>query len=458
MRTPNAEKLRQILKSSFKDYDESTKNNKLKNFLKSLSVNELEALQYDWQIWARDDQLPPNHINGDEQAWHIWLLLGGRGAGKTRAGAEWVRAMALGIKPIATEPAKRIALIGETLGDVRRTMIEGVSGLLAIHPPAERPLFEPSKRRVTWPNGSIAEMFSAEDPEGLRGPQFMAAWSDELCKWSKPEETWDMLQFALRLGDAPRQVITTTPRATALIKFIINNEKTVIRRSKTSDNKTHLSKSFLKTVHEKYSGTRLGRQELEGELIEDREDALWQRDQIENLRKRTSPELERIVVAIDPPVTSGEKADLCGIIAAGIDTEGAGYILKDQSVQGLTPLKWAEVAVELYHNSNADRIVAEVNQGGELVEAILRQVDNSIPIKKVHATRGKFTRAEPVAALYEQGRICHIGCMQELEDQMCDFGPGGLSSGNSPDRLDALVWAITDLMLNTAPVPRMRRL
>lgn len=456
MRTQNAEKLRQALKNSFKVSEQKTE--ELSNFLNHLSLEELEALQYDWQIWARDDQLPPNHIKEGEQAWNIWLLLGGRGAGKTRAGAEWVRAMALGLEPIAKKPAKRIALIGETLGDVRRTMIEGVSGLLEIHRPNERPSFEPSKRRITWPNGSIAEIYSAEDPESLRGPQFMAAWCDEICKWPYAEETWDMLQFALRLGEAPRQVVTTTPRATALLKTIIANEKTVIAKSKTSDNKANLSSSFLKTIEEKYGGTRLGRQELDGELIEDREDALWQRDQIENARLRKAPELERIVVAIDPPVTSGENSDLCGIVAAGIDKEGHGYVLKDRSAKRATPLKWAQIAIELYHKIQADRIVAEVNQGGDLVETIFRQIDETVPIKKVHASRGKYTRAEPVAALYEQGRVLHVGCHSELEDQMCDFGLNGLSNGKSPDRLDALVWALTDLMLNTSAPPRMRRL
>ncbi len=462
MRTQSAEKLRQALKSSFKGSEKGTdgaKTRELKKFLEQLPLKELEALQHDWQIWARDDQLPPNHlINDHEQAWNIWLLLGGRGAGKTRAGAEWVRAMALGIKPITTEPAKRIALVGETLGDVRRTMIEGISGLLEIHPPEERPLFEPSKRRITWPNGSIAEMYSAEDPESLRGPQFMAAWCDEICKWPHAQDTWDMLQFALRLGEAPRQVVTTTPRSTALLKAIIVNDKTVIQRSRTQDNSANLSASFLKTVEEKYGGTRLGRQELDGELIEDREDALWQRGQIEKLRIRKAPELERIVVAIDPPVTSGEKADLCGIVAAGISQEGQGFVLNDQSVKRATPLKWAQIAVDLFHEMQADRIVAEVNQGGELVETILRQIDETVPIRKVHASRGKYLRAEPVAALYEQGRISHVGCYEELEDQMCDFGPGGLSNGKSPDRLDALVWAMTDLMLNTKVTPRMRRL
>ncbi len=420
-------------------------------------MESLEALIHEWQIWARDDQLPPpfskNHPN-----WHVWLLLGGRGAGKTRAGAEWVRSMALGISPIASEPAKRIALIGQTLGDVRRTMIEGTSGLMEIHPPHERPNFEPSKRRLTWPNGSIAEMFSAEDPDALRGPQFMAAWGDELCKWPNADTTWNMLQFALRLGEHPRQVMTTTPRPTALLKRIIKDPATIISRSKTTDNAAKLSGAFISSIRARYEGTRLGRQELDGELIEDRPDALWSRRELDRLRAKQTPELERIIVAIDPPVTEGAKADMCGLIAAGIGRDARCYILNDNSTKGLAPLKWAEAAIRLYHERGADRIVAEVNQGGDLVETVLRQVDPTVAIKKVHARRGKWLRAEPVAALYEQGRISHIGAFPELEDQMCDFGPGGLSSGRSPDRLDALVWAVTELMLKVRVTPRMRRL
>ena len=390
--------------------------------------------------------------------WHVWLLLGGRGAGKTRAGAEWVRAMALGKPPIATKPARRIALIGQTLGDVRRTMIEGCSGLLEIHPDGERPTFEPSKRRLTWPNGAIAEMFSAEDPDALRGPQFMAAWGDELCKWPNPEATWNMLQFALRLGQVPRQVMTTTPRPTALLKAIINDPATVISRSKTSDNAGHLSKAFLSKIEACYQGTRLGRQELEGELIEDRDDALWSRTALEALRVNAAPEMARIIIAVDPPVTEGAKADMCGVIAVGLGLDGLGYVLRDESTKGLAPLKWARSAIDLFHEIKADRLIAEVNQGGDLVEAVLRQVDPSVPIKKVHARRGKWLRAEPVAALYEQERVRHVGVFPALEDQLCDFGPGGLSSGQSPDRLDALVWALSELMLAPSLTPRLRRI
>ncbi|GJM01781.1 MAG: DNA-packaging protein [Rhodomicrobium sp.] len=448
MRTKSAARLRLALKNSSKDY-EFDKN------LKSLPIETLAALEHDWQIWARDDQLPPPLE--EEAPWHIWLLLGGRGAGKTRAGAEWIRAMALGLAPITEEPARRIALVGETLGDVRRTMIEGESGLLAIHPANERPLFEPSRRRLTWPNGSMAEMFSAEDPEGLRGPQFMAAWCDELAKWPNANETWDMLQFALRLGCAPRQVVTTTPRPTKLIKRLLKDEGTRIGRASTMDNAAHLSKGFMKNITSRYEGTRLGRQELAGELLQDRQDALWQRDALEAMRCSAAPELCRIIIAIDPPMTGSAKADLCGLIAAGLGADGRAYILADRSTQGLAPLKWAEAAIRLYHHYEADRLVAEVNQGGDLVETVLRQVDDTIAVTKVHAKRGKWLRAEPVAALYEQGRVAHVGPLPELEDQMCDFGPEGLSNGRSPDRVDALVWAVTDLLLKKTANPRLRR-
>ena len=412
---------------------------------------------YDWQLWARDDQLPPPY-DCPQSPWHIWLLLGGRGAGKTRAGAEWVRAMALGKPPFAEAPARRIALIGQSLGDVRRTMIEGCSGLLDIHPAHERPTFEPSKRRLTWPNGTIAEMFSAEDPDSLRGPQFMAAWSDEICKWPNAETAWDMLQFALRLGNHPRQVVTTTPRPTALIKRLLAEEKIIVAKSTTHDNAANLSKNFIKTVTEHYAGTRLGRQELGGELIDDRDDALWNRQLIDQQRVQKSPDLKRIIIAIDPPVTGGKTADMCGLIAAGVGIDERGYILKDASTQGFAPLKWAQNAIALYHQCEADQLVAEVNQGGDLVENILHQIDPNVPVKKVHAKRGKWLRAEPVATLYAQGRISHVGALPELEDQMCDFGPDGLSNGQSPDRLDALVWAVSELFLSQQPNPRMRRL
>ncbi|MQT12330.1 DNA-packaging protein [Segnochrobactrum spirostomi] len=410
----------------------------------------LDALLHDWPLWARDDQMPPD---GD---WTTWLVLGGRGAGKTRAGAEWVRAAVMG--RLGGPPAGRIALVGETLGDVRDVMIEGVSGLLAIHPRGERPTWQPSRRRLTWPNGAVAQGFSAEDPEGLRGPQFDAAWADEIAKWRHAEATWDMLQFGLRLGERPRQVATTTPRPVPLVKRLLADPRTAATRASTAMNAAFLAPGFLEAVVGRYAGTRLGRQELDGELIEDRSDALWRRGAIEAARVADVPALGRIVVAIDPPASSGAKADACGLVAAGLGEDGIGYVLADASEAGLRPAEWAKRAVALARRFEADSLVAEVNQGGEMVTAVIREVDPTAAVATVRATRGKWVRAEPVAALYEQGRVRHVGTFPALEDEMCDFGPAGLSSGRSPDRLDALVWAITALMLGRGGEPKVRRI
>lgn len=410
----------------------------------------LDALLHDWPLWARDDQMPPD---GD---WTTWLVLGGRGAGKTRAGAEWVRAAVMG--RLGGPPAGRIALVGETLGDVRDVMIEGVSGLLAIHARGERPTWQPSRRRLIWPNGAVAQGFSAEDPEGLRGPQFDAAWADEIAKWRHAEATWDMLQFGLRLGERPRQVATTTPRPVPLVKRLLADPRTAATRASTAMNAAFLAPGFLEAVVGRYAGTRLGRQELDGELIEDRSDALWRRGAIEAARVGDMPALGRIVVAIDPPASSGAKADACGLVAAGLGEDGVGYVLADASEAGLRPAEWAKRAVALARRFEADSLVAEVNQGGEMVSAVIREVDPTVPVATVRATRGKWVRAEPVAALYEQGRVRHVGTFPALEDEMCDFGPTGLSSGRSPDRLDALVWAITALMLGRGGEPKVRRI
>ena len=420
-----------------------------------MSDAELSALYFDWQVWARSDQLPPCATeNGDD--WRTWLILGGRGAGKTRAGAEWVRARALGLSPVGEIPAERIALIGETLAQVRATMIEGVSGLLSVHRAIERPRFESSKRQVVWPNGAVAQVFSAEDPDSLRGPQFAAAWCDEIAKWRNAEETFDMLQFGLRLGRMPQQVVTTTPRAVPLIERLLSDPTTVVSRSRTHDNAENLAPAFIAEMERRYRGSNLARQELDGELIADRGDALWQSEWIERTRVTRAPELIRIVIAIDPPVTSGVKADACGIVAAGLGEDGRAYVLADRTLQGIAPNVWARAAVAAYHDLSADRIVAEVNQGGELVSTIIRQIDETVPVRHVHATRGKWLRAEPVAALYAEGRVAHVGHWPELEHQMCDFGAGGLSSGRSPDRLDALVWALTELMLSKGGRPSIR--
>ncbi len=410
------------------------------------------ALPTLWRLWARTDQWPP------DGTWTTWLILGGRGAGKTRAGAEWVRMRAEGPTPLAAGRARRIALVGETWADARDVMVEGESGLKAIAPAGFRPSFEPSRRRVVWPNGAVAMLFSAEDPDSLRGPQFDTAWADEIGKWRHGEAAFDMLQFGLRLGDDPRQVVTTTPRPVPLIRRLLADPNAVISRAATAENRANLAPAFLARVVEAYAGTRLGRQELEAELLEDNPDALWQRAAVEAARVRAAPDLRRVVVAVDPPVSTGAKADTCGIVVCGLGADGCGYVLADRSIQGASPSGWAARAVGAYRAFAADRLIAEANQGGDLVEAMIRQVDAGVAYRAVRASRGKAARAEPVAALYERGLVRHVGAWPELEDQMCDFGVGGLSGGGSPDRVDALVWALTDLMLKGGAEPRVRGL
>ena len=412
-----------------------------------------ERLEHDWAFWAREDQLPPG-LND----WKTWLILGGRGAGKTRAGAEWVRGMALGLPEFSARPARRVALIGETLADVREVMIEGVSGLLGIHPRAERPHWIPGRRRLEWKNGAVAQVFSAEEPESLRGPQFDAAWCDELCKWRYAEETFDMLQFGLRLGAHPRQVVTTTPRPIALLKRLIADPLTALSKMPTRDNAYNLAPTFLESIVARYAGTRLGRQELEGEIVEQIEGSLFPLARLEAARVEAKPAMKRIVVAIDPPASSREGANACGIVAAGIGIDDGIYVLADESAAGLSPLEWAARAVALYRRLEADRIVVEVNQGGDMVRSVLAEIDRDVPVLEVRATRAKHIRAEPVAALYEQGRVKHAGHFPALEDEMAAFGPGGLAAGRSPDRVDALVWAITALTQHVHALPRLRQL
>jgi phage terminase large subunit-like protein len=408
-------------------------------------------LDADFATFAHPHQEPRHDI-----LWATWLIIGGRGSGKTRAGAEWVRGLVHGVSPYAERPHSNIALVGESEHDIREVMVEGNSGLLRISPRFERPIWIASRRRLEWPNGAVAQAFSAEDPESLRGPQFEAAWCDELCKWRYAQATFDALQFGLRLGPRPLQLITTTPRPIPLLKRLIGETNTVVTRAPTSANKDYLSPVFLHTVVGRYAGTRLGRQEIDGEIVEDRSDALWSRTVIENCRVSDCPQLARIVVGIDPPGSSRPGADACGIVAAGRAEDGEIYVLEDASMAGLSPAAWATKAVALYRRLQANTVVIEINMGGEMARAVLRQVDALLPIQEVHATRGKWIRAEPVAALYAQNRVKHVGCFAMLEDQMCDFGYDGLSSGRSPDRLDALVWAVTALISGVGHGPRIR--
>ncbi len=386
-------------------------------------------------------------------------MLGGRGAGKTRTGAEWVRRAALGDRRTGRPPVGRIALVGETYADVREVMIDGVSGLLAVHPRWERPTLEVGRRRLTWPNGAVAQAFSAEEPEALRGPQFDAAWCDELAKWPNADLAWDNLQFALRLGARPREVVTTTPRPTALLKRLAADPRTALSRAGTAANAYNLAPAFLDEVVSRYAGTRIGRQELDGEFVEERAEAFWSRDQIERLQSTPPPReaLRRIVVAVDPPAGSGVNS-CCGIVAAAASECGRLFVLADASVEAARPERWAAAAASLFRSLEADRIVVEVNQGGEMAESVLRHVDATLPIAKVTATRGKRLRAEPIAALYAQDRVRHAARFPALEDEMCLFAADGLPDGRSPDRLDALVWALTALDATERGRPRVRGL
>lgn len=405
---------------------------------------------------ARPPQYPLWRRLEDDPA-ETWLVVGGRGAGKTLLGAEWVNGLVRRFSPYSAGLSYgRIALVGESLADVREVMIDGPSGIRAITR-GTPPRFEATRRRLVWEeNGAVAQMFSSEDPESLRGPQFDAAWCDELAKWKNLEATYDMLQFGLRLG-TPLQLITTTPRPVKLLKRLMAHERVHVTRMRTADNAANLADGFLAAVQDRYGGTRLGRQELDGELVEDREDALWTRARIE---AETAPagELRRIVVAVDPPASATRRSDACGIVAVGLESDGRAVVLADASAAGLSPLEWAGRAVALFHRFDADCIVAETNQGGDMVGAVIAQVDPAVPVKPVRASRGKWLRAEPVAALYGQGKVRHAERFAALEDEMCDFGPDGLANGRSPDRVDALVWAVTELMLRQRAEPRVRNL
>ena len=412
------------------------------------------ALPWLFEFWALPHQLPP------EGAWRTWVVMGGRGAGKTRAGAEWVRAQVEGARAADPGRARRVALVGETIDQAREVMVFGESGILACSPPDRKPVWEATRKRLVWPNGAVAEVYSAFDPDSLRGPQFDAAWVDELAKWKKAKESWDMLQFALRLGEHPQQVVTTTPRNVGVLKAILKNPSTVLTQAPTEANRAYLAASFLEEVRARYAGTRTAREELDGVLLEDAEGALWSTARLDAGRKAAPEGLSRIVVAVDPPVTGHAGSDECGIVVAGVVAEGPptdwrAYVLEDASVRAASPADWARAAIAAMDRHGADRLVAEVNQGGDLVETVVRQIDPMVPFRAVRASRGKTARAEPVAALYDQGRVHHAGSFHALEDQMCRMTVTGYEGQGSPDRVDALVWALTDLMVE--PAARWRR-
>jgi len=422
-------------------------------FLNQFTPDELRALDYEWSFWGRPEQIAPE---GD---WSNWLILAGRGFGKTRTGAEWVRANMCGSTPLSAGRWRHIALIAETAADARAVMVgdgkttsdpSAGSGLMQVHPKDFLPTYEPSKRRLTWPNGAVASIYNGTEPDQLRGPQHDAAWCDELAKWQYAQEAWDQLQFGMRTGTNPQVCITTTPRPTKLLKGILAESSTVVTRGSTFDNSSNLAPKFLEVIKRKYEGTRLGRQELDAELLEDMEGALWKRSIIDALRvqEHELPPLKRIVVAIDPNASSNDESNECGIVCVGLGDNDHAYVLDDVSAV-MAPNDWAKEAISLLRARMGDRIIAERNNGGEMVENTLRMVDPTVPYSSVWASRGKFTRAEPISALYEQGRVHHCGVFGKLEDQMCsftvDFNPNEM--GYSPDRMDALVWALTDLMV-----------
>ncbi len=409
----------------------------MKGSLKSLKPPQREELEnlieevgYRWSLQAREkQQLPPGE-------WMIWAIIAGRGFGKTRTGAETVR--------IWSDQVPIIHIIGRTTTDMRDTMIEGPAGVLAIHPERNKPKYEPSKKRLTWPNGCKAQLFSADEPDVLRGPQCYKLWADELASW-KYEEGWDMALLGLRLGVNPQAIVTTTPRPIPMIKTLVTDEDNYITTGSTFENRENLSAVFFKKVVSKYEGTRLGRQELYAEILEELEGALWTQKMIEKAQVPKHPDLIRVVVAIDPAVTSEKDSDETGIIVAGIGEDDRCYILEDLSGQ-YSPSEWARRAIGAYHYHKADRVIGEANNGGDLIEQVIRTLQSDVSYSKVYASRGKVTRAEPVVALYEQHRVKHVGSLPALETQMTTWA--AKEGEKSPDRVDALVWAVSELMLN----------
>ena len=394
-----------------------------------MTPQELLSWHFAWlEQHARKEQKPP------DWDWFVWVILAGRGWGKTRTGAEQVRQW--------VKTNKLVNLIGATADDARDIMIEGESGILNICPPEERPEYLISKRQLLWPNGARSLIFTADEPERLRGKQHMKLWADEVGSW-RYEEAWDQAMFGLRLGTRPQAVVTTTPKPTKLVERLVTDKRNAITTGTTYENRENLAADFYRQVITRYEGTRLGDQELLARLLTDVPGALWQRTKLDELRVTAAPELIRVVVGVDPEASSEEGSAETGIIVAGRGKDGHGYVLSDRSLRA-TPDGWAKAAVSAYNLHKADRLVAEVNNGGEMVEAVIRIVDRHVAYRALHASRGKQTRAEPISALYEQGRVHHLGTFADLEQQMCSWVPG---MTDSPDRMDALVWALTELML-----------
>ena len=406
--------------------------------LSGLTQDQARELEERWRFWLRDEQHAP------EGSWRIWLFLGGRGAGKTLAGAHWLASN------IWAGHMRRVGLIGATHHDARSVMVEGESGLLQL---CKDVTYEPTNRRLTFPSGAIVSVLSADEPDSLRGPQYDGLWLDEFAKWPEPQAALDMALMCLRLGADPRMAITTTPRAIPSVKALLASPDVVVTRSATEANAGNLAPGFLDTMRARYLGSRLGRQELDGEVIEDNDAALWRRSWIDAHRLREAPELSRIVVAVDPPVST--NGDECGIVVAGLAENGHVYVLADCSADGLTPAGWAGRVADAFETHEADLVVAEVNQGGDMVRAMLHDVVPDVRVKMVRATRSKRVRASPFTVAYETGRVHHVGSFPALEDQMCSYD----GTGKSPDRMDALVWALSELFPDKKQsVPKIRNL
>ena len=411
--------------------------------LNSLSDEQLLELKYDWKFWSRPSQRSP------KWNWFVWFLCAGRGFGKTRTGAEFVReevrTLTERLGPI------HVGFIAKTPADARKVMIDSAagSGIVNVSAPHERPNYNPSTKTLYWPNGSMGTVYSSKEYESLRGPAHHLIWADEIGSWHYPQETWDNAMFGLRLGPNPRAIVTSTPRPIPIIKdfFARVNVDVAMTTGSTYENIGHLPPRFLQTILDKYKGTTLGEQEIYAKLISDDPRALWSRLLLDTFRALKHPELKRIVVGVDPPASSGPNANECGIIGAGLGVDDKGYLLEDASLSFATPKKWGRAAVTLYHKLSANWIVAEANNGGEMVSEVIHGIDPSVPVELVHASKGKFARAEPVSSLYEQKKIYHVGTFGELEDQLCNWVPGGEFA--SPDRLDALVWAFTKLMVKS---------